>query len=580
LRQHTDHEIDQTLKELHTVYPDGSPYTSKHLKPLLTLLGAKIVEPLKSDLSGVRQKVSELNNDIRLHRDEAMGQIRRCEKLGSDCQRQLKTHVQELRDDIGARAKSLDLTNTDYELKKALGNLMAEVEALQAKVSEKLTDFVGHFAKIHDVIDDHEHCVRHHAEEIENRGTKYDLLLCHGQIERCALKEEVHREILDIKKSLSWAQDKLGNMGLGAGGFGGSKNKLKAPKANRRRARIGSMSSNASMVSNQNVSSGRTPRSKLPQPDSSASMYEASDGGDSPPARESPSSRPDSVAASPTFGGSEGIATERHRDKRRSCTAELESLAEMAEVADNDGGASPANRENRDSLEKVHEAADMVRTTSDYEDNYEDYVDEGSEGDSDGEQQPSHTVLKMHIEALAMAMVALAHLTLREAKVGDSRKFRIQQEHQLLQELQCMRIWITTRIPPAGWTGTRITSLALSFMDHNDRTQDSSIVTKAEAKPKTVVETDKVAADKERRVQQWAQVLGGGVDKERRVRQALGGVAGQVEQQAIKRTLVEKSGKTVTGPFSARGPGGITTLPPLTTSLTAIGLRDTAHASV
>merc|ERR1719269_257216 len=90
-----------------------------------------------------------------------------------------------------------------------------EIEALKEKVVAKLNEFVDHFAKVQETIDDHEHCLRHHAEEIENRSTKYDLLLCQSQIDKCVNTEQYGEDLGDLKKVVAWQTNKIENFGLG-----------------------------------------------------------------------------------------------------------------------------------------------------------------------------------------------------------------------------------------------------------------------------------------------------------------------------------------------------------------------------
>lgn len=46
--------------------------------------------------------------------------------------------------------------------------LQPEPELREDMVSRRLTDFIDHFQKMHDAVEDHEHCIRHHAEDLED----------------------------------------------------------------------------------------------------------------------------------------------------------------------------------------------------------------------------------------------------------------------------------------------------------------------------------------------------------------------------------------------------------------------------
>merc|ERR1719161_2906605 len=102
-----------------------------------------------------------------------------------------------------------------------MSSVSQEIEALKEKVVAKLNEFVDHFAKVQETIDDHEHCLRHHAEELENRATKYDLLVQQNRIDRCPLKEEIDEEFSELKQVVEWQTDKIENFALTTAMMGG-----------------------------------------------------------------------------------------------------------------------------------------------------------------------------------------------------------------------------------------------------------------------------------------------------------------------------------------------------------------------
>merc|ERR1719487_1503962 len=112
--------------------------------------------------------------------------------------------------------------------------VLTEMSSLSKRTVAKLNEFVDHFGRVHESIDDHEHCLRHHAEELENRTTKYDLLVQQTRLDRCPLKEDVDEEFSELKQVVEWQTDKIENFALTTammgGGGGGKKRKSVAKR--------------------------------------------------------------------------------------------------------------------------------------------------------------------------------------------------------------------------------------------------------------------------------------------------------------------------------------------------------------
>merc|ERR1719161_2894443 len=107
-------------------------------------------------------------------------------------------------EDLKKRPYTTEMKDIEESIRKELTNLSHICEGLQTRTIQKLNEFVDHIGKLHETIDDHEHCLRHHAEEIENRSTKYDLLLCQSQIDKCVAQEDYTTEVQDLKKVIAW----------------------------------------------------------------------------------------------------------------------------------------------------------------------------------------------------------------------------------------------------------------------------------------------------------------------------------------------------------------------------------------
>merc|ERR1719487_1425355 len=105
-------------------------------------------------------------------------------------------------DEVEIRAKIAELE--DFEQKVV--NMATETNALTAglknKCVSKLNEFSDHFAKLHVTMRDHEHCLTHHAEEIENRATKYGVLTLQNRFENYVTMEKFEKNLEELKRML------------------------------------------------------------------------------------------------------------------------------------------------------------------------------------------------------------------------------------------------------------------------------------------------------------------------------------------------------------------------------------------
>merc|ERR1719498_1282804 len=160
-------------------------------------------------------------------RTELLRQVRLVEQKASSCQDGLNTHKKETKEQLERRPVIQHVQALEGALRKDLTALSTLCEGLQTRTILKLNEFVDHISKLHETIDDHEHCLRHHAEEIENRSTKYDLLLCQSQIDKCVAQEQYGVDLGDLKKVVAWQTNKIENFGLGMSMSAASNSKAK-----------------------------------------------------------------------------------------------------------------------------------------------------------------------------------------------------------------------------------------------------------------------------------------------------------------------------------------------------------------
>jgi len=377
MKDFTKAEIERAHAALTDMHSDDDAPSEQQVA-MLDFVRRHLVEPLRSDVDGCRERQDALEQDVSKQKEEFTRQIRGAQKSAVDMGIRMNQANGEIKADLETRPKRTEVQKMESTLSSNISEVSGSLNSLQTKVTLKLNEFVDHFGKLHETIDDHEHCLRHHAEEIENRSTKYELLTCQHQVDRCALKDEFNRETTEMKKLLDWQSNKIESFSL----MGASQAKKK--KKVLRRERLQHEEGEAALDSSAD-SEGTTPVTR-------------------PPKKRT------------TFGSLDG---------------------ELANAIPEEAKRTPEVKSEAD------EESDSDDQSSDHDD------------------RPTSTILRQQLESVAMGLVGLSHLVLRETRLGSSRNAKLIQEKELLEELLNLRHWISSNMAPSGWDPSRLTTVAL-----------------------------------------------------------------------------------------------------------------------
>ncbi|CAK0895724.1 unnamed protein product [Prorocentrum cordatum] len=77
------------------------------------------------------------------------------------------------------------VTDLDERIQRKLRRQSEDFSDLGTSVAEKFGELVERVTQLQSVFQVHEHALRHHAEEMLNRCTRYDIMMCHEQIGKC-----------------------------------------------------------------------------------------------------------------------------------------------------------------------------------------------------------------------------------------------------------------------------------------------------------------------------------------------------------------------------------------------------------
>jgi len=412
--------ITEDLDAVPDASAQGSPQMSKQQQGMMNFV-VRATAPLRTDLEKAVKRLSVLTEDLGRHREDSKEMILKMESATGDVRTQLKRTKTSLQEDIETRAPKAKAESDLRSQGQELIALRVQTESLKETVLHKLNLFRDHFTKLGEVVDDHEHCMRHHAEEIENRSTKYDVLLCQHQIDRCARKEEIGREAAEIRKVLSWQSSKIEALVLTTSGLSIGAGAAAAKRGARKTRKItmpgksGRTSRNTSQVTSSHGSSRGSPG------DTVLTMV---------------SEAADEVEDGPMVEGTLS-------------TLQVASLP----GADSDGQLFQEGSPDNDDNDVSDEEVDLPPGEDDAE--------------SEDERGTSGQV-REQLEAVAAGLVGLGNLILREPRLGQGRDARLRQEKEMLDELSNLRHWVTNRMLPAGWDPSKITTVALACAHPRD----------------------------------------------------------------------------------------------------------------
>jgi len=199
----TEQEINQMVQNL---CDKSSPEATQ----LLRLVATSLVEPLAAELNALTENLAK--------QEESYDFVQRSQaKAMSEMVAKLQETRKDFKEQINFCTRRVELAQAKQEVNDGLEALSRENDDFREKMVVKLTTFADLIGKVQTEMWSHEHCLQHHAEEIENRSTKYDMLVCRNEVEKCVLKRDFQRELGDIQRTVSWQSGKIENFDLNFG---------------------------------------------------------------------------------------------------------------------------------------------------------------------------------------------------------------------------------------------------------------------------------------------------------------------------------------------------------------------------
>jgi len=433
-------------------------------RKLLDMIDREVVDAVRQEQAKTHEKVVKLSSDHDSGRTELRRLIRIVDEKAASCQEGLNEHKKELFEDLENRPYLSDVHELESHLRKEVNSLGTICEGLQRRTTLKLNEFVDHISKLHETIDDHEHCLRHHAEEIENRSTKYDLLLCQNQIDKCVSREDYDAQLADMKGVVSWQTNKIENLGLGLG----SGHKKKPEKDMMSPSSTSSRSKFHPMLPETKSKDEDTPSRQLLTDAMESDVVQV---------QRYESLSVDGVVAEPMVQLGSNGGQDVQEEATMSANGEMNTTSDkighnekVDEVEDTRTNASAPAKHLHASLEKAPGVDESKEEEQEEDDDDDEPLGRQISLDRVSEMSVStRDTVRQQLEAVAMALVALAHMLLAPPRLGQSNQAKNDLKSELLDQLSDLRHWVTHQTMPPGWDPSKLTtmSLRLAHQDHS-----------------------------------------------------------------------------------------------------------------
>lgn len=400
LEQHIKNVCQEILKDYirkETMFEEVAKVSDHLIKP--------IREQLESSTKDLETRVSELS--------EVDDSIEQSLKKLSDSMHSFMMHCDnnfiQVRGDIQLRVTAASITKLEADLRSTMKDDVDALVELRDECTKKLQELVERVGEFQVILEDHEHVLQHHAEELLNRSTKFDLVVVQQRVDKCALREKVKADMKELQIKVEWALTQLEQLGYGKS-FGG-----------------GGVATAAS------VSSTGPAKSAPPVPESPLTKSAQR------------SALQDSSSASTELRSMELSSIEQPTSIESAAINDRRASAESF-------AAAQGNSQESQFLPLPSQALEKDRPS---------YREEGPQSSTE-----LISVIRMQLEGLSHGLLGLAQLAVRAVGAGLPRAARADREAELLHHLTCLVQWIMHRRAPLSWNPEKLATLSLRCMRH------------------------------------------------------------------------------------------------------------------
>lgn len=168
--------------------------------------------PLVKEMKQVEKVLNETLRDLKKEGAQTTEAFRALKDHVAETDTEGAHRLQQLAASLGQCATVEQLIETESQLSQRMQYSQADLTDFKTQSTIKIEEFFERLMDLESMLNDHEHCLEHHGEELLNRSTKYDMITCQQRIDKCALKERLETEIKELQKTLNWQHVKLENL--------------------------------------------------------------------------------------------------------------------------------------------------------------------------------------------------------------------------------------------------------------------------------------------------------------------------------------------------------------------------------
>ncbi|CAE8607187.1 unnamed protein product, partial [Polarella glacialis] len=424
-----------------------------------------MVSPVREELARVERELAERTEALENKARSLDREIYEADQRLQAADKELDKKLLELTAEVDTKAPMLHVKEREQELDKRLSKIEGNHDALSQKSTHKIEEVVTRLSEFQVIMQDHEHALEHHAEELNNRATKYDITVCREKIEHCALRERVEKELKDIKSTLSWQSSKLEGQAFGQsfGAGGGGMSLLSSRTGRSRLSRAPSTASSfrapspaVSFVPSPAVSLGPQQRSSFSLLDNALVDIDLATIDDAANGKNEADQKSDHQQ--PTKNGESADGAE---------AGDLAALGEPAEL-----GEGEEYEEDDEEDQMLMQQQQMMQFLQMHQ-----QQQQQEQGPVAGASEIL-SLVQQQLECLAQAVMSLGRACLRPptGKAGGTaatslaglaglpRDARQDYGTELLHHTSSVLYWITNRRAPIDWEPSRLTTMALTAL--------------------------------------------------------------------------------------------------------------------
>jgi len=169
----------------------------------------KLLSPVHSQLDKLQDSLNESNDHHTTTHDKDKRVLEtQVEKIKGQLHEHGRVHMR-VWDAIEIRPTSARVKDMETDIQKRIYVAEDQTQSLTEASTQKFEEVVKRLCEFQNIMESHEHALKHQAEELSNRATKYDLVLHTHRIDVCAIKSKVESEFVELGDIIKWQTQKI-----------------------------------------------------------------------------------------------------------------------------------------------------------------------------------------------------------------------------------------------------------------------------------------------------------------------------------------------------------------------------------